>query len=104
MAVKKIRVIYGFAPFTRPRKYSDTYRSYVYVIGVTGESELLKTFDCDEIDVNDKSWKNGTLTNAREYATKKAKFFGVKPERVESGKVVPRSTNYTDICKQFWSN
>lgn len=101
---KPIRIIYGFAPFTKPRQYSDTHRAYVYVIGVTSESELLGTFDCDEIDVNNKSWKNGTLTNARKYAEKKAKFFGVKPERLESGKVVTRSINYTIIYNQFWGN
>ena len=98
MKNKTLRVVYGFNPCGRRRQYSDTHRAYVYVIGVTGEWKLLGTSDCDEVDVNNKTWKNGTITNARNHAEKSAKFYGVKPERMEGLKVVPRSFKYTEAA------
>ncbi len=92
-----VRIVYGFNSFdTRKQIHCAS----VWLVGVNGETRCI--YDVDDTDANDRSttWKNTALSCAREKAKDEAKFFGVKPERREQGKPVPRAMNYSTILNK----
>ena len=95
--MKQLRIVYGFNPFWGVRKYFPVYYSEVWLIGANGGSRKIAKFNCDDRLDHGTSWRNGALTAARKFAEEEAAFFGVKPERMENNKVVPRSFNYSTI-------
>lgn len=97
-----LRLIYGFNPFRPPKSKHASLAvvdAYVYLIGVNGEKKLLNSVDDTDLDNRSLSWKNSCLTIARQIAERHSKFYGIKPERVENNKVVPRSLNYAVLME-----